>query len=295
MDMLEDGHGGVPHPERGDDAQFLAIPGRPDRIKVQHIKFIGVVKSFDPSKGFGLIASNEAHAIWNTDIYAFKSVLESADIQVEDVVRFGVHVNTRGQPQASLPIWKCDHFGEPMHVKDGEIVVKAEELHTEDPTALQRIGDAISLRSQKQNENRATKRARTNSSGPGAGGGLWGGDDAWGGGWDSWDSWGKGGKGGKGKGWGGWPQSVDLFIEGVPPDATSRELHHIFRQYAGFQEMRRVHKGDSYLTFVTFATPAQAEFVASALEGYVFDTDNMQDSARLSLRLSRGKGGKGKK
>jgi len=185
-----------------------------------------------------------------------------------------------------------------MGVNDGDLIVKAEELHTEDPTALSRIGDAIGLRSQEQNSNRASKRARTAA--PGGGGG-WGGDDAWGGGWDSWDSkgWGKGGNGckGKGGGWGAWAQpTVDLFIEGVPPDATSRELHHIFRQYAGFQELRRVYKGEGYLTFVTFATPAQAEFVANALEGYVFDADNMQESSRLSVRLSHGgKGGKGKK
>jgi len=276
--------------------------------QVQDYKFLGQVKSFDEKKQHGMLACSETQQIWGQDVYIHKNVMEQAAIGLMDYCRFGVHLNTRGQPQASLPVYKVGDDGMPINVKEGDNIIAAEEMAAMDPSFLSLLGDAIAQRSEQQNVNRDKKRKLEEAKGgwgkdgksgkDGKGWGM-GGGDAWGGGgWggDAWgkggDAWGKGGdawgKSGKG-GWGA-PQSVDLFVGGVPPDASKRELSHIFRQYAGFMSMRLVQK-ERLLCFVSFATPAQAEFVANALTGYVFDQDS-PDQTVLTVQVSKGKGGK---
>jgi len=173
---------------------------------------------------------------------------------------------------------------------------------------LPALGQAIQERSDQQNNNRKRKaddgwggKGGKGGKGDKGGKGYGGGKDSYGGGGGygcGYDDWGGGGggygmgmgmgggmcMGGKGGGKGG----VDLFVGGVPHDATQRELSHIFRQYAGFMSLRMVAKAQM-LVFVTFATPAQAQFVAEALSGYVFDQDS-HDQMCLTVQLSKGKG-----
>jgi len=282
------------------------LDGSIDDAQVQDYKFLGQLKSFDEKKQHGMIGCTETQQLWNQDVYIHKSVMDSAEIGLEDYLRFGVHINTRGQPQASLPVYKVGDDGQPMNVKEGENIINAEEEAALDASFLQALGDAINARSSQQNEKRASKgkgkdkdkgygKADPYGKGGGGygksepygkGGGGWGGDP-WGG--DPYGGYG-GGKGGKGGG-------VDLFVGGVPHGATKRELQHIFRQYAGFMGLRMVEKAQ-LLVFVTFATHAQAQFVAEALTGYVFDEENGQHevlTVAISLPKGEGKGKKGKK
>merc|ERR1719277_255465 len=148
------------------------------------------------------------------------------------------------------------------------------------------------------------------------GGGEWGegGGFCWGkgkhkggcckGGWGDGDEdhgcWGeKGDKGGwcdkgfgkgfdKGKGWGKPPfPGVTLFCGGLPPGVERREVLHIFRQYAGFCGLRVAWRQDHSIAFVTFCTMEQAQFVAEALSGYIFDEEAPPAfQTQLSLELS---------
>lgn len=252
------------------------------------VKLLGIVKSIDDRKNCGMIECNEALLMWSCDVYAYKDVLSTVGANVGDAVRFGIHLNNRGQPQASLPIYKVDSDGVPMGVKPDETVINAEDLLSEDPNFLDTLRQAITERSREQNENRKRRRLDngTNSNQRWCDAPQWNGPVPTGGGqrWNTqpWlgnmgmmnlpgsGQWG-GGCGCSGGGWGN--QGVDLFVGGVPAGVTTRELRHIFRQYAGFISLRTADREDHTLVFVTFATPAQAQFVADALDGYVFDDE----------------------
>jgi len=278
--------------------------------KVQDYKFLGQLQSFDEKKQCGMITCEETRQLWNQDVYIHKSVMDTARIGMQDYVRFGVHLNTRGQPQASLPVYKVGDDGQPIGVKDGENVIAAEEMVAMDPAFLQELGDAIAGRSNTQNDKKAQQKGKKGDDKGGKGGygkadpwakgggkggyggdpygggkGGYGGDPYGGYGHDPWAGDPYGGKGGGKKGGG-----IDLFVGGVPKDATSRELHQIFRQYAGFMSLRMVEKAQ-VLVFVTFETPAQAQFVAEALSGYVFDQES-GDQACITVQISKGKGKK---
>ncbi|XP_004290545.1 PREDICTED: protein WHI3 [Fragaria vesca subsp. vesca] len=84
-----------------------------------------------------------------------------------------------------------------------------------------------------------------------------------------------------------------LYIEGLPPDSTRREVAHIFRPFVGYKEVRLVSKesklrgGDPLiLCFVDFVNPACAATAMSALQGYKMDEHN-PDSNYLRLQFSR--------
>lgn len=291
------------------------------------IKFVGVVQSFNEAKKFGMVVCEEAHAMWGQEIYAYQDVLKSADAGIGDTIRFGIHISTRGQPQVSLPVFKIGPDGQPLNVPAGTSFVNAEDAIIEDPSLLERIKEEVENQSSRQN----TKKRKVDGGGKGKDGkgkggppsmkgggwpaaapvgygspkggggggrgdwsskGQWSGGDSWGGG----DRWGGGGGGG-----GGWnPQEVTLFVSGVPVGVQRRELLHIFRQYAGFSHMRQVDREDHCLVFVSFATQAQAQFVADALTGYVFDEEAPPDQrqilsltpAKEKMRSDKG-GGKG--
>lgn len=265
----------------------------PDGILAKDVKFLGVVASYNNEKKFGMVASDEATAMWGQEIYAFKDVLASCGAQVGDTIRFGIHVNTRGQPQVSLPVWKVDESGFPIGIVEGNIV-NAEEAVAQDPMFLQKLKDEIEGRSAAQNQKRAaiTGNGFTgNIFGPVVkkgkfGKGTGGENFAWGCGGGGPAAWGKGmggmgmgmGKAMGGMGMGGgmgamWNPEVTLFVGGMPADVTQREVSHIFRQYAGFTNLRLQQRPDHSIAFVTFATMEQAQFVAQALNGYVFDEE----------------------
>eukprot|EP01103_Thecamoeba_quadrilineata_P010976 TRINITY_DN2515_c0_g1_i1.p1 TRINITY_DN2515_c0_g1~~TRINITY_DN2515_c0_g1_i1.p1 ORF type:complete len:133 (-),score=25.11 TRINITY_DN2515_c0_g1_i1:4-402(-) len=66
-----------------------------------------------------------------------------------------------------------------------------------------------------------------------------------------------------------------LYIEGVPSDATEREISHIFRPFPGFQSLRLLQKESKqypsrsyYLCFVEFDNKYQSTVAMNALQGY---------------------------
>ncbi|XP_026665186.2 RNA-binding protein 1-like [Phoenix dactylifera] len=87
--------------------------------------------------------------------------------------------------------------------------------------------------------------------------------------------------------------SSTLFVEGLPANCTRREVSHIFRPFAGFQEIRLVNKASRHpggdplvLCFVDFSNPSQAAVALDALQGYKFDVHD-RDSANLRLQFAR--------
>ncbi|XP_054786072.1 RNA-binding protein 2-like [Prosopis cineraria] len=101
--------------------------------------------------------------------------------------------------------------------------------------------------------------------------------------------------------------SSTLYVEGLPPDSTRREVAHIFRPFVGYREVRLVTKESKtrsgeplILCFVDFANPACAATALSALQGYKVDELNTE-SSHLRLQFSRfpgprtGPGSRGKR
>ncbi|KAK6940017.1 RNA recognition motif domain [Dillenia turbinata] len=92
--------------------------------------------------------------------------------------------------------------------------------------------------------------------------------------------------------------SSTIYVEGLPPDSTRREVAHIFRPFVGYKEVRLVTKESKHrggdpliLCFVDFANPAC----------YKMD-EHDRDSAYLRLQFSRypgprssGSGGRGRR
>jgi hypothetical protein len=275
-----------------------------------------VVQSYNEAKKFGMVVSDEAHKMWGQEIYVYKDVLAAANAGVGDHMRFGIHLNPRGQPQVSLPAFKVGEDGIPLNVPPGTEFMNCEEVIDQDPAALEQIKQEIEDMSQRQNKKRGAKgdpgkgkgapKGRTGPSpaeawgappprssskggtvyaAKGSAGGAWGEDHF---------TWGKGGGGGAGgaaKGSWGPPPSrgeVTLFVSGVPIGVPRRELMHIFRQYAGFTSLRMVERQDHSLVFATFETAAQADFVTEALNGYVFDEEApIEEQTMLSMAPAR--------
>ncbi|XP_065632175.1 RNA-binding protein 2 isoform X1 [Quercus suber] len=101
--------------------------------------------------------------------------------------------------------------------------------------------------------------------------------------------------------------SNTLYVEGLPPDSSKREVAHIFRPFVGYKEVRLVSKESKHrggdpliLGFVDFVNPACAATAMSALQGYKID-ENDADSSYLRLQFSRypgprsGSGSRGKR
>ncbi|KAK3030365.1 hypothetical protein RJ639_038321, partial [Escallonia herrerae] len=87
--------------------------------------------------------------------------------------------------------------------------------------------------------------------------------------------------------------SKTLYIEGLPPNSTRREVSHIFRPFVGYKEVRLVSKESKHrggdpliLCFVDFINPACAATALSALQGYKMD-EHDPDSAYLRLQFSK--------
>ncbi|CAN4085666.1 unnamed protein product [Withania somnifera] len=92
--------------------------------------------------------------------------------------------------------------------------------------------------------------------------------------------------------------SSTLFVEGLPANCNRREVSHIFRQFAGYKEVRLVIKesrrpgGNQFvLCFVDFVSPAHAATAMDILQGYKFDQYD-RDSANLRLQFARRPGGR---
>jgi RNA recognition motif-containing protein len=74
--------------------------------------------------------------------------------------------------------------------------------------------------------------------------------------------------------------SSTLYVEGLPIDATEREMSHIFRPFPGFQSLRIISKtmrGKVFnLCFVEFDNKAQATSAMNILQGYRMDINDVR-------------------
>ena len=93
--------------------------------------------------------------------------------------------------------------------------------------------------------------------------------------------------------------SSTLYIEGLPADASEREVSHIFRRYegAGFQSirMRPIESAKNpgtnlFLCFAEFDNAHQATIAMHGLQGYRFDlkVDGAPGGLRISFAKSKG-------
>jgi RNA recognition motif-containing protein len=77
--------------------------------------------------------------------------------------------------------------------------------------------------------------------------------------------------------------SSTLYVEGLPSDATEREVAHIFRPFPGYQSLRIITKESKQnpsrlynLCFVEFDNKYQATFALNHLQGYRLDKDDIK-------------------
>lgn len=85
-------------------------------------------------------------------------------------------------------------------------------------------------------------------------------------------------------------ERATLYVEGIPLDATEREVSHVFRPFAGFRRLRLITKessrypGTHYcICFVEFETLYQATFAKTVLKGYPFDPEKSGEGLLLSI------------
>ena len=78
-----------------------------------------------------------------------------------------------------------------------------------------------------------------------------------------------------------------VYVEGIPLDATEREVSHIFRPYPGYKGLRLIEKEKNgkktYIGFVDFENVIQSTVCITTLQGYRFDKNDL-----LGLHLSYG-------
>lgn len=90
--------------------------------------------------------------------------------------------------------------------------------------------------------------------------------------------------------------SSTLYVEGLPPDATEREVTHIFRRFEGqgYQSLRMVARESSkspgrnlYLCFVEFDNAHQATVAMHQLQGYRLEKGSDLPGVKISYAKSK--------
>ena len=85
-----------------------------------------------------------------------------------------------------------------------------------------------------------------------------------------------------------------LYVEGVPNDATVREICHVFRPFDGFESARLVpREGRGHLCFVEFTNAERAFDAKEVLQGYLMDRDD-PNSSSLHIVFAKTQSNKGK-
>lgn len=87
-----------------------------------------------------------------------------------------------------------------------------------------------------------------------------------------------------------------VYVEGIPTDATEREVAHIFRPFIGFKTVRLIPRekrpGEKViLCFADFESTLQTTIVINTLQGYRFDRDDilgLQFSYAITNNKSQG-------
>jgi len=89
--------------------------------------------------------------------------------------------------------------------------------------------------------------------------------------------------------------SSTLYVEGLPPDATDREVAHIFRRFPSFLSVRILPRESKTsnrtvnLCFVEFENKYQATMAMMTLQGYPMVKDPAPDEPRYSLNIQYAK------
>jgi hypothetical protein len=70
-----------------------------------------------------------------------------------------------------------------------------------------------------------------------------------------------------------------VYVEGIPLDATEREVAHIFRPFPGYKSLRLIQKEkngeNTILCFVDFENSLQSTICINTLQGYRFDKSDL--------------------
>ena len=71
-----------------------------------------------------------------------------------------------------------------------------------------------------------------------------------------------------------------IYVEGIPTDATEREVAHIFRPFVGFKTVRLIPREKKpgvkvIFCFADFETTLQTTIVINTLQGYRFHKDDI--------------------
>jgi len=91
----------------------------------------------------------------------------------------------------------------------------------------------------------------------------------------------------------------ELYIEGIPQDASHREVGHLFRLFPGFIKYRLIQSGSRrsddprevrWLCFVEMATRTHADVVIGALSGYAMDEERPHEILRLQYAKNQRNG-----
>lgn len=87
--------------------------------------------------------------------------------------------------------------------------------------------------------------------------------------------------------------SSTLYVEGIPSDATEREVGHIFRPFPGFQTVRLLKRESTqypnktfHLCFIEFDNKYQATCAMNTVQGYRMDLNDYR-SLGLSISFAR--------
>lgn len=81
--------------------------------------------------------------------------------------------------------------------------------------------------------------------------------------------------------------SSTLYVEGLPSDATDREMAHIFRPFPGYKSLRLKQSARGAFCFVEFDSPPQALIAKTAVQGYPLDKARAPDTPLLRLEFAK--------
>jgi hypothetical protein len=83
-----------------------------------------------------------------------------------------------------------------------------------------------------------------------------------------------------------------VYVEGIPIDASEREVSHIFRPFPGFKKLRLINKEkngeNTVLCFVDFENVVQSTICINTLQGYRFSKDDLI-GLHFSYGVTKGK------
>ena len=83
-----------------------------------------------------------------------------------------------------------------------------------------------------------------------------------------------------------------VYVEGIPIDASEREVSHIFRPFPGFKKLRLINKEkngeNTVLCFVDFENVVQSTSCINTLQGYRFSKDDLI-GLHFSYGVTKGK------